>query len=69
MGQIEMRYVRSTINNEGFDYCFRCYSNFEDIKDEKFHELRKAYLKAAKELEKHVNENSGQNDETDEDDF
>jgi hypothetical protein len=62
MKNIEMDYVKSTINNEGFDYCFRCYSNFEDIKDEKFHELRKAYLNAAKELEKYVNDHSKDDD-------
>lgn len=39
------------IENEGFDYAFQHYSDFKEIKDNKFHELRKAYLKAAKELE------------------
>jgi hypothetical protein len=38
------------IDNEGFDYAFRYYSSFEDVKDPKFHELRKAYVEAAKAL-------------------
>ena len=54
--------VQYRIENEGFDYCFRCYSNFEEINDEKFHELRKAYIKAAKELEKYVENNSEEKD-------
>jgi len=39
---------------EGFHYCFRSYSSFEDIKDEKFHELRKTYLSVSSQLEKYV---------------
>jgi hypothetical protein len=39
---------------EGFDYCFRHYSSFKEIKDEKFHELRISYLLAAKELEQYI---------------
>jgi len=39
---------------EGFHYCFEWYSTFEEIEDEKFHELRLAYLKAANELENYV---------------
>lgn len=36
--------VKHKISWEGFDYCFRYYSDFEEVKDEKFHELRKGYL-------------------------
>ena len=39
---------------EGFHYCFQSYSNFEEIKDEKFHELRKAYLSISSELKEYV---------------
>lgn len=42
--------VRCTVECEGFDYAFRHYSDFDDIKDKKFHELREAYKKAAQEL-------------------
>lgn len=44
------------MTGESFDYCWRSYSNFEDIKDDKFHELRRAYIEAACALEKHVKE-------------
>lgn len=43
---------------ESFDYCWRSYSNFEEIKDKKFHKLRKAYVDAANAIEKYVNEKS-----------
>lgn len=42
------------IADEGVDYTLRCYSDFEEIKDEKFHELRKAFIKAAEEFEEYV---------------
>ncbi len=38
--------VLNVIENEGFDYTFSGYTSFEDIKDEKFHLLRKEYLTA-----------------------
>lgn len=40
---------------EGFHYCFESYSNFDEISDEKFHALRKEYLRISKELEDYVN--------------
>lgn len=39
---------------EGMHYCFEQYSSFEEIEDPKFHELREAYLKSARELKTHV---------------
>jgi hypothetical protein len=42
--------LQGTIEAEGFDYAFRFYSGFQEIKDKKFHSLRKAYIKAAQEL-------------------
>jgi hypothetical protein len=50
----DFEYVRVMMNQEGFHYCFANYSSFSEIKDEKFHELREQYLKAANELEKYV---------------
>jgi hypothetical protein len=51
----EIDYVRAVIDNEGFDYAFRNYTDFVDkVKDEKFHVLRLAYVKAAAELAKYV---------------
>ena len=48
--------LRSTINNEGFDYAFTHYSDFSEIKDKKFHELRKKYLEAQEALQNYINE-------------
>jgi hypothetical protein len=47
-------YIRETVNQEGFDYAFTGYSNFEEIKDKEFHRLREAYLKARKELAEYI---------------
>lgn len=47
-------YVRETVNQEGFDYTFTGYSNFEEIEDREFHRLREAYLKARKELAEYI---------------
>ena len=47
-------YVRARINQEGFHYCFANYSSFPEIKDEKFHKLRLAYLKAADDLNRYI---------------
>jgi hypothetical protein len=52
----ELDYVRATIENEGFDYAFRHYSDFSEVKDARFHRLRKAYEKAANALEEYVGE-------------
>lgn len=52
--QEDMEYVQSKIDNEGFDYTFTGYSDFETIKDKKFHELRKAYIKAQEDLESYI---------------
>lgn len=54
MKKIDREMVISRINNEGFHYCFLCYSDFEEIKDEKFHLLRREYIKAAENLKKHL---------------
>lgn len=44
---------------EGFDYCFRFYSDFlDDVKDEDFHLLREGYLNgkvSSRDLEFYVN--------------
>ena len=48
-------HVHYRMENEGFDYCFRSYSHFDEIKDEKFHELRELYIKTAEQLEEYVN--------------
>lgn len=47
-------FVAYKMDYEGFDYCFRCYAAFEEMKDEEFHTLRQAYIDAAQALESYV---------------
>lgn len=53
-------YVKGVIDNEGFDYAFMDYSEFEDVKDEEFHRLRRAYKLAHRQLMKYIETNSGE---------
>jgi len=50
----DLIYLTNIIDNEGFDYAFKHYSNFEQIEDEEFHSLRKQYLEAREKLEKYI---------------
>lgn len=50
----EFRYVLDTIENEGFDYAFHDYSDFQEIDDALFHSLRNAFLAARKRLAEYV---------------
>lgn len=44
-------HVQDVVESEGdMNYAFRFYTDFKEIKDKKFHSLRKAYVKAAQEL-------------------
>lgn len=52
----EWQMVRYRMDNEGIDYCFKHYSSFEEIKDEKFHELRNKFIASLDEIEKYVDE-------------
>jgi len=54
MSHAEMEEIRNTIENEGFDYAFTGYSNFDEVKDDKFHELRQAYVAAADALKDYL---------------
>jgi len=40
------------ISNEGFDYTFNGYSNWYEIKNAKFHELRKEYIESKAKFQK-----------------
>ena len=51
------RSVGYRMRNEGFHYCFDGYSDWNEIKDEKFQKLRLKYLDAAEKLKKYVNDN------------
>jgi hypothetical protein len=42
----DVLYVKDTVDNEGFDYAFTHYTDFEEIGDAEFHRLRKAYVAA-----------------------
>ena len=54
MKKKEEKIVRECIEMEGFDYCFIDYTDFSDIKDEEFHRLRLAYVKANIDLKKYL---------------
>ena len=47
--------VRYRMKAEGFHYCFKNYSSFDEIKDPEFHKLRKYYLQHAELLKNYVN--------------
>jgi guanylate kinase len=49
-----LQMVQYRMNQEGFHYCFKHYSSFNEIEDEKFHQLRNQYLESAKLLEDYV---------------
>lgn len=48
--------VRYRMKEEGMEYCFRNYSNFEEIEDPHFHMLRILLLDYMKQIESHVND-------------
>jgi len=50
----EIEMVRYRMENEGFHYCFKHYSSFKEVQDEKFHELRRKYLEVSEDLETYV---------------
>ena len=60
--------LKFKMDEEGFDYCFTDYSEWEDIEDEKFHKLRKNYVKSKKALEDYVNGLSNGEDDIDNED-
>ena len=46
--------IGDILYSEGFDYAFVNYSDFEFVKDSKFHTLRKKYLAAREVLRKYI---------------
>ena len=46
--------VRYRMDNEGMEYCFKCYSDFDEIKDEEFHKLRNELLESMKKIRNYV---------------
>ena len=52
--QDDFKNVLYRMKEEGFHYCFESYSDWNEIKDKKFHKLRLSYLKSVEDLEKYV---------------
>ena len=52
--ELDLRYVVETVENEGFYYAFRDYSDFKEVEDEEFHRLRMEFLKAGERLGKYL---------------
>lgn len=46
--------VQDTIENEGFDYAFKHYSDFDEVKDAQFHRLRSEYILARDKLADYI---------------
>lgn len=59
MNKVDERYVVAKVKEEGFDYTFFHYSDFDDIEDDKFHRLRNAYLDARQELADYIGMDKG----------
>lgn len=52
--------LRYRIDEEGLEYCFNGYSNWEEIKDKEFHKLKTKCLNAIQELRTYVDKKSKQ---------
>ena len=48
--------VQYRMDAEGIEYCFKHYSRFEEIKDEKFHQLREELINKMDEIRQYVND-------------
>lgn len=51
----KLKSVQYRMREEGFHYCFKHYSNFNEIDDSFFHQLRQNYLLSADMLETYIN--------------
>ena len=58
----DYKYVLNKIKNEGFHYCFISYSDFSEIDDDKFHELRLKYIEISNKLENYIKNKIIEND-------
>jgi hypothetical protein len=50
----ERKFVLDVIDQEGFEYSFEHYSDFKEVADKRFHELKDAYLKAKEDLKSYI---------------
>lgn len=48
--------VNYRMDDEGIEYCFKHYSRFEEINDEKFHQLREELISKMDEIRQYVND-------------
>lgn len=46
--------LKYKLDNEGFEYAVRHYSDWKELEDETFHELRQNYIDATKRLEEYI---------------
>lgn len=46
----EIKKIQEDVECEGFAYAFMNYSDYPEVKDDKFHELRTKFLKSAQDL-------------------
>lgn len=53
--QEQLEEVKNLLESEGFDYGISYVSDFNEVKDEKFHLLREKYLLYKNELKNHLN--------------
>lgn len=56
MSKHTLQDVLDAVENEGFDYAMRFYSNWEDVDNEEFQQLYTKYIDAAYELENFLGE-------------
>lgn len=63
MTEKQRKYVRHTVEGEGFDYTFRYYTEFKEVSDRTFHKLRKNYIKAANALDDYIGVVDDEDDE------
>lgn len=59
-----LEYVVACIDYEGFDYTFMHYDTFKKVEDKRFHNLRKAYLEARKNLANYLKEQVSEFDDS-----
>ena len=56
----EWQLLKYRMDEEGFAYCFDGYSNWEEIKNQQFHTLRKKFIKSMKKLKNYINNKTNQ---------
>ena len=48
--------LKYRMEDEGIEYCFKHYSDWKEINDEKFHELRIKLIETMNEIEKYIDD-------------